>query len=161
MGYVALGSNLGDSADILLDAMERLERCSAAPLARSSLWRTTPVDCPPGSPPFVNAVVGLALRLDETPESLLEHLLSLEPLYGPRERRAVNEPRLLDLDLIAFGNEVRNTPTLILPHPRAHQRAFVLRPLNEIAPSLVLPGLTRSIRELTEQLPDSDEMEPI
>lgn len=154
--YIALGSNLGESEQILLEAMELLEGRSAAPLRRSSLWRTMPVDCPPGSPPFVNAVVGLEPLPDETPESLLEHLLSLEQRVGPRKREITNEPRLLDLDLIAFGEEVRQTSTLTLPHPRAHERAFVLKPLNEIAPTLVLPGMSLSIRELTERLERSD-----
>jgi 2-amino-4-hydroxy-6-hydroxymethyldihydropteridine diphosphokinase len=106
------------------------------------------VDCPPGSPPFWNAVVGLVPRAGETPESLLAGLQALEKEFGRQPKRVLNEPRVLDLDLIAFGNETRNSPQLTLPHPRAHQRLFVLGPLNEIAPGLVLPGQKLSVHQL-------------
>ena len=79
---VALGSNLGSSASILRQAMDRLQTFSSATLIRSSLWQTTPVDCPPGSPLFVNAVVGFTARTDQTPESLLENLHALEREFG-------------------------------------------------------------------------------
>ena len=128
--------------------MERLQEFSAQPLLKSSLWQSTPVDCPPGSPLFVNAVVGLTPREGETPESLVEKLQALEREFGRREKQIHNEPRPLDLDLIAFGGETRDTPSLILPHPRAHLRHFVLEPLNEIAPDLVLPGQAKTIRQL-------------
>ena len=98
LAIIALGSNIGDSHAILLQAMERLESLSSKPLLRSSMWRTSPVDCPPGSPPFVNAVVGLTPRGDETPESLLEKLLVLEKEFGRKPKVVVNEPRRLDLD---------------------------------------------------------------
>jgi 2-amino-4-hydroxy-6-hydroxymethyldihydropteridine diphosphokinase len=146
--FVALGSNLGNSQEILLKAIDRLEEFSAAPLLKSSLWGSTPVDCPPGSPPFVNAAVGLTVRPDETPESLLGKLQALEKEFGRRPKIIVNEPRPLDLDLIAFGNERRSTRELILPHPRAHLRRFVLEPLNEIAPQLLLVGQTQTVDEL-------------
>ena len=148
VAVVALGSNLGDSVSTLRRAMDRLQQLSAGPIRRSSFWQSTPVDCPPDSPPFVNASVSLAPRRGETPESLLEELQALEKEFGRRSKQVHNEPRPLDLDLIAFGNEVRDTPTLTLPHPRTHQRRFVLEPLNEIAPDLVLPGQSKSVREL-------------
>src|SRR5580765_2489852 len=132
LAFVALGSNVGDSEKILRDVIARLEKLSRAPLVKSSLWQTTPVDCPPGSPPFVNAVVALAPQPAETPESLLAKLLALEKEFGRRPKQVVNEPRRLDLDLIAFGREMRSLPSLTLPHPRAHLRQFVLRPLSEI-----------------------------
>ena len=150
--FIALGSNLGDSARIIREAMTRLEEFSASPILRSSLWQTTPLDCPPGSPMFVNAVAGLTSRADETPESLLAKLQSLEKEFGRRPKQVLNEPRALDLDLIAFGNETRNTSSLILPHPRAHLRRFVLQPLSEIAPEYVLPGQTKTISELLAAL---------
>jgi 2-amino-4-hydroxy-6-hydroxymethyldihydropteridine diphosphokinase len=149
---IALGSNLGDSVAILRDAMARLEEISNQPLLKSSLWQSTPVDCPPGSPPFVNAVVVLNPRSDQTPESLLGKLQALEKQFGRGPKKVLNEPRPLDLDLIAFGSEVRSTPQLTLPHPRAHLRRFVLEPLNEIAPDLLLPGQTKSIRQLLAEL---------
>lgn len=156
--FIALGSNLGDSARNVLEAMARLQDFSDSPLARSSLWQTTPVDCPPGSPPFVNAVVGLVPRSSQTPESLLAKLQSLEREFGRRPKQVLNEPRPLDLDLLVFGNEVRNTSQLTLPHPRAYQRRFVLRPLCEIAPDLVLPGQTKAVAELLAQLPEDPGM---
>lgn len=156
LAIVALGSNLGDSRLNILRGTGRLEELSDRPLLRSSLWQTTPVDCPPGSPPFVNAVVGLMPRPRETPESLLAKLQALEREFGRQPKKVLNEPRPLDLDLIAFGSETRATGKLALPHPRAHQRRFVLQPLNEIAPDLVLPGQSKAVGQLLQELP-SDE----
>lgn len=148
LAFVALGSNVGDSVALIHRALERLQSWSAGPLLASSLWRTTPVDCPPGSPPFINAVAGLQPQPGETPESLLARLLALEREFGRQPKRVLNEPRPLDLDLIAFAGETRDATGLVLPHPRAHRRRFVLAPLNEIAPDLVLPGQTQTIRHL-------------
>jgi 2-amino-4-hydroxy-6-hydroxymethyldihydropteridine diphosphokinase len=132
--------------------MQRLATWSDHPLLRSSLWRTQPVDCPPGSPAFVNAVVAFQPRLEETPESLLEKLQALEREFGRQTGPGRNLPRPLDLDLIAFGREVRSQAALTLPHPRAHLRRFVLQPLSEIAPDLVLPGQQVSVRDLLHGL---------
>ena len=154
---IALGSNLGDPSVKVLAALDALDRLSALPLRLSSLWRSTPVGCPPGSPPFVNAATALEPAADETPESLLRKLQALEKKFGRRPKKVPNEPRPLDLDLIAFGTEVRATQELTLPHPRAHKRRFVLEPLNEIAPDLVLPGQSKSVRKLLAAL-RSDEI---
>ena len=156
LSYVALGSNLGDSWQIILDATRRLQGFSDEPILRSSLWRTAPLDCPPGSPKFLNAVVGLVPRKEETPESLLKKLRELEKEFGRQPKKVLNEPRPLDLDLIAFGNQVRNSPELILPHPRAHQRRFVLQPLSELAPELILPGQTKTVSQLLAELPAAE-----
>lgn len=153
---IALGSNLGDSLQIIFDAMAKLQKYSDEPIFKSSLWQTAPVNCPPDSPKFVNAVVGLVPRKDETPESLLKKLRELESEFGRRPKIVLNEPRPLDLDLIAFGNEIRSTSDLILPHPRAHLRRFVLQPLSEIAPDLILRGQGRTVSELLAGL-SSDE----
>jgi 2-amino-4-hydroxy-6-hydroxymethyldihydropteridine diphosphokinase len=152
IAIIALGSNLGDTQQNVLGAIERLQQMSPLPLLKSSLWQTLPVDCPPGSPPFVNAVVGLTPHAEETPESLLKKLQQLEREFGRRPKKLVNEPRPLDLDLISYGNQTRATTELVLPHPRAHLRRFVLEPLSEICPSLVLPGQTKSARQLVESL---------
>jgi len=153
IAYISLGSNLGDSSAILRAAMTRLQTLSDEPLAQSSLWQTTPVDCPPGSPLFVNAVVGLRARAGESPETLLKSLQALEVEFGRRPKVVLNEPRPLDLDLLSFGAEVRNTPQLTLPHPRARLRRFVLQPWSELAPELVLPGQRLSVKELLAGLP--------
>jgi len=153
LAIVALGSNLGDSPAIVREAMDRLAVLSSQPLLRSSLWRSEPVDCPPGSPEFMNAVVGLVPRPGETPETMLDKLQELEREFGRQPKRVPNESRPLDLDLIAFGAEQRSTERLTLPHPRAHLRSFVLKPLAEIAPDLILPGHTVTVAELLRQLP--------
>jgi 2-amino-4-hydroxy-6-hydroxymethyldihydropteridine diphosphokinase len=152
MAFVAIGSNLGDSGEIVRRAFDRLQILSDAPLLRSSLWQTTPVDCPPGSPPFVNAVTGFRPRASETPQSLLRQIQIMEAEFGPRPRKIPNEPRRLDLDLIAFGARAVRRPELSLPHPRAHLRRFVLQPLAEIAPDFVLPGQAGSAAELLRGL---------
>ena len=149
---VALGSNLGDSARVIRAAMDELDRFTAMPCRRSSLWKSSPVDCPPGSPPFVNAAVAFEPAVDETPETLLARLQAIEKKSGRRKKKVLNEPRPLDLDLIAFGSEVRANRRLILPHPRAHLRRFVLAPLKEIAPEFILPGQSKTIRRLLSEL---------
>lgn len=154
---VALGSNLGDSPGILREAMTRLRSSAQSDFVASSLWQSTPVDCPPGSPKFLNAVVAFVPRPDETPETLLDTLQAMEKEFGRRPKAVLNEPRPLDLDLIAFGSEMRSIPRLTLPHPRAHLRRFVLEPLNEIAPERILPGLSKPVRELLADL-RSDEV---
>jgi 2-amino-4-hydroxy-6-hydroxymethyldihydropteridine diphosphokinase len=161
LAIVALGSNLGDSQAILRDAMARLEKFSDGPVLKSSLWKTLPVDCPPGSPLFINAMVALIPNKDEAPETLLQKLHALEKEFGRASRKIINEPRPLDLDLIAFGDEVRSTDALTLPHPRAHERMFVLQPLSEIAPDLVLPGQTQTVAQLLASLRDDESCEKI
>ncbi|MCX6902146.1 MAG: 2-amino-4-hydroxy-6-hydroxymethyldihydropteridine diphosphokinase, partial [Verrucomicrobia bacterium] len=119
LAVVALGSNLGDSPRIISAALERLKAFSDQPLLQSSLWQTTPVDCPSGSPLFVNAVAGLVPLAGETPETFLAKLQALEKEFGRPPKVVQNEPRLLDLDLIIFGSETRAALPLLLPHPRA------------------------------------------
>jgi 2-amino-4-hydroxy-6-hydroxymethyldihydropteridine diphosphokinase len=153
---IALGSNLGDSKQILHQALVRLSEMSRFQLLSSGVYKSEPVDCPPGSPPFLNAVTALVPAEGETPESLLSTLQRLEEEFGRPPKKVMNEPRPLDLDLIAFGQERRNTSLLKLPHPRAHRRSFVLLPLSEIAPDLVLPGQTSTAMELLGSLPRQD-----
>ena len=128
------------------------------PLLRSSLWQTSPVDCPPGSPPFINAVAGLEPRPGDTPAALLRKLQELEKWFGRQAKKIINEPRLLDLDLIAFGSRTINSVELTLPHPRAHLRRFVLQPLSEIAPDFVLPGQRKTVRQLLRGLKTGEEL---
>jgi 2-amino-4-hydroxy-6-hydroxymethyldihydropteridine diphosphokinase len=155
LAYIALGSNLGDSARLVKQAMDRLASLSDHALLKSSLRKTTPVDCPPGSPPFINAVVGLIPRQNESPESLLDQLQAIEREFGRQPKKILNEPRPLDLDLIAWGNRTMSTARLTLPHPRAHLRSFVLEPLSEIAPDFILPGQSKSVGQLLSERPNA------
>jgi 2-amino-4-hydroxy-6-hydroxymethyldihydropteridine diphosphokinase len=127
----------------------------------SALWHTAPVDCPPGSPPFLNAVLLLVPRAGETPETLLAALQQMEKDFGRRPKQQLNEARPLDLDLVAFGTESRASPQFVLPHPRAHLRRFVLQPLAELEPGLVLPGQTRTVSELLADLPPDPGMKRV
>lgn len=134
--YIGLGANLGDARLTLEAACEALSRLPHTRwIARSSWWRSAPVDAE--GPDFLNAVAVLDTQL--APLALLHELQGIEQAHG-RERPYVNAPRTLDLDLLLCGDEVCDTPVLTLPHPRLHERAFVLRPLAEVAPSLALPG---------------------
>lgn len=155
---VAIGSNMGRSREAVQAAITHAKFATDHPIKCSSIWETTPVDCPPGSPNFLNAVVAFIPQKGETPESLLKKMQDLEKVIGRKPKKVLNEPRPLDLDLIAFGNEVRNTPELILPHPRAHLRRFVLQPLSEILPELILPGQTKTVAQLLAELPPDDSM---
>lgn len=135
--YIGIGANLGDARANVLDAVERLRRLPGAQLeAVSSLYRTAPVDS--SGDDYVNAVARLGTALPA--QQLLEALFEIEQAHG-RERPYRNAPRTLDLDLLLYGDQQIATPSLAVPHPRMHQRAFVLMPLLEIAPDIVLPGL--------------------
>jgi 2-amino-4-hydroxy-6-hydroxymethyldihydropteridine diphosphokinase len=161
MAFIALGSNLGDSLHTVRRALERLESLSNKPLLQSSLWKTAPVDCPPGSPTFINAVAGLSPIAEETPQTLLTKLQALEKEFGRASKKVLNEPRPLDLDLIAFGERTLSSPKLVLPHPRAHLRRFVLQPLSEIAPDFILPGQSRTVAELLNELKETQKLKRI
>jgi 2-amino-4-hydroxy-6-hydroxymethyldihydropteridine diphosphokinase len=161
LAFIALGSNLGDSQQNVLRAIVRLKTFSDEPLLVSSLWQTEPVDCPAGSPRFINAVIGLIPYDEETPESLLLKLQALEKELGRGPKQILNEPRPLDLDLIAFGREMRATKELTLPHPRAHHRRFVLQPLSEIAPDFVLPGQSETVAQILAALPPDPSMKKV
>jgi 2-amino-4-hydroxy-6-hydroxymethyldihydropteridine diphosphokinase len=135
--YVGLGANLGDAAgqvEAALVALAAEPGCRLA--ARSALYRSAPVDA--AGPDFINAVAALDTTLD--PHPLLARLQAIEQRFG-RERPYPNAPRTLDLDLLLHGQEQLASPTLTLPHPRLHQRAFVLMPLAELVPDLHIPGL--------------------
>lgn len=135
--YIALGANLGDPLATLNEALAALDAVIGVRVAaRSSLYRTAPVGFD-GQPDFINAVAAVATTL--APEVLLATLLGIENDFG-RIRREKDGPRSLDLDLLLYGDRVMASPTLTLPHPRLHLRAFVLVPLAEIAPDLKLPG---------------------
>ena len=156
MVLIGLGSNRGDSPHIVETAMMRLAVFSQGEVLRSSLWRTSPVDCPPGSDDFINAAAAFDARPGLTPEALLASLKSLERDFGRGRALVRNAPRELDLDLLLFDEEMRQTPDFVLPHPRAVNRRFVLAPAAEVLPDVRWPGETRTIRELLADL-QSDE----
>jgi 2-amino-4-hydroxy-6-hydroxymethyldihydropteridine diphosphokinase len=149
---VAFGANLGNPEQQVREGMDRVESTFNVPLRRSSLYVSEPVDCPPGSPPFVNAGAAFPAPPGFTPESLLLELQRLEREFGRRPKVVLNEARPLDLDLIAWGNETRDTLFLKLPHPRAHLRRFVIEPLAEVLPDFVMPGSDFSLRQWLAEL---------
>lgn len=148
---VALGSNQGDSPALIRAAMDRIEQLAGRPVQRSSLWHSTPVDCPPGSPGFLNAALAFSVPAEIAPELWLGWTQALEREFGRTPKRVLNEPRPLDVDLIAWGGEVRDSAELVLPHPRAGGRRFVLAPLAELVPEFRLPGQAHTVAELLEQ----------
>ncbi|GHT99184.1 2-amino-4-hydroxy-6-hydroxymethyldihydropteridine pyrophosphokinase [Betaproteobacteria bacterium] len=137
--YVAFGANLGDPFSAFTAARAAL---AALPhtqvVAHSSCYRSAPVGVPGEQPDYLNAVIALDTAL--APPALLDALLAIET-RGGRTRETTLAPRTIDLDLLLHGDAILNTPTLTLPHPRLHLRAFVLRPLAELAPQLVVPGI--------------------
>lgn len=149
IAFVAIGGNLGDARATVLRAMDDLASLPRTRvLVRSSLYRSAPVDAT--GPDFINAVVAVDTAL--APHDLLGALQRLE-LDAGRERPYRNAPRTLDLDLLLHGDEVLDTPTLTLPHPRMAQRAFVLLPLAEIAPERVAPtALAQVVDQPIERL---------
>lgn len=151
---IALGSNLGDSQAELAAGFAFLQSLALdRQIRQSSTIETEPVDCPPGSPPFLNAVVEIKVDPQMLPPAgLLQRLQRFEAERGRPHKRERNAPRPLDLDLIYYGDFVMRTPELILPHPRAVSRYFVLRPLAYIRPDWILPGQTRTVTELLQGL---------
>jgi len=149
--FVALGTNLGDRSHNLDLAVERLgESDGIEVVARSRTYETDPLG-PPGQAPYLNAVVELRTRLG--PRALLERLLALESLAG-RERDPAQErwgPRVLDLDLLLYDESCLDDPDLTIPHPRLHERGFVLEPLCDLAPELRHPRLGERIGDLARK----------
>ena len=154
--YIALGANLGDRAARLAWARERLSQLG--PLVASPVYETAPVGragtAPPPQPDYLNQVVRLWTALP--PEPLLDALLALEAEAGRvRDPQQQDAARTLDLDILLFGPDgsgVYNVPRLRIPHPRMHQRAFVLRPLLDLAPALQHPTLGCSLQGLLDAL---------
>ncbi len=152
---IALGANLGERHANLAAGFRFLDRLDLRGRAlRSGLLETDPVDCAPGDPLFLNAVA--EIQYAGEPEELLQRLQEFERELGraPVGDRPVNAPRPLDLDILYVDELVINTPRLIVPHPRMTERRFVLEPLAQIRPELVLPGETKTVAELLAKLPE-------
>lgn len=152
---VALGSNLGDRLDNLRAARQQI--CDlpgiAPPILASAIYETDPVDCEPGAPKFLNAV--LEFGYDGDPRDLLKELKIVEGALGRPREHARNLSRRIDIDLLYIGDRKINDSELELPHPRMHLRKFVLQPLADIRPELILPRQAKTVRELLAQLDDS------
>ncbi len=148
--YIGIGSNLDDpvaQVQCAFQALSDLPACTG--VVRSPLYRTAPVGGPPDQPDYINAVAALDTRL--MPEELLQALQALEAAQG-RVRTVRWGARTVDLDVLLYGQMIRNDPWLTLPHPRLHQRTFVLQPLHDIAPLLTIPG-RGTLMELLKSCP--------
>jgi 2-amino-4-hydroxy-6-hydroxymethyldihydropteridine diphosphokinase len=150
---IALGSNLGDRIAHLRaarTALASLHQGSGAPLL-SPVYETEPVDCEPGTAPYLNAVMEIESDLD--PAALLHRLQQIERSMGRPSEHLRNAPRTLDLDLLYAGEMTLQSAELTLPHPRIATRRFVLQPLADLHPDLILPGTDRPVASFLSALP--------
>ena len=146
----SLGSNVGDRLATLESACDLLSQ-EFGNLRLSQLYETEPVGCPEGSPPYLNACV--EVRTDIPPHEVLAICNKIEAELGRVRTGEYGAPRTCDIDIIYYGELELSTTTLTLPHPRAHEREFVLRPLSDLDAMLVLPGQQLSVAQLLENLP--------
>lgn len=153
---IALGTNLGDRLAHLRAARDRLVSRSPDPasLLQAPIYQAAPVDCPDGSPDFYNTVI--ELEIDLSPLELLHQTRVIERQLGRSAGAPRNAPRVIDVDLLYLGMERLDSELLTLPHPRLGQRRFVLQPLADIRPSLVLPGHPGTIAERLRELDSSE-----
>jgi 3-oxoacyl-[acyl-carrier protein] reductase len=150
IAYIALGSNLGDRSDFVERALTALRQSEGVQVTRvSPVYETRPVGGPPGQGAYLNAVA--ELRTERSAHDLLDILLAIEQQLG-RVRQERDGPRTIDLDLLLYGDLVLADERLIVPHPRLHERLFVLQPLAQIAPGLVHPVLKCSVADLLAEL---------
>ncbi len=155
---IALGSNLGDRLGNLRAARQRTGELADVqpPILSSATYETEPIGCEPGAANFLNAVVEFDYEGD--PMQLLEQLVRIEESLGRKRRHPKNVSRTIDIDLLYCGDRQIDNEGLRLPHPRMHLRRFVLQPLVDIRPDLILPKQTKSVAELLAELEQSDDV---
>ncbi len=153
---IALGSNLGDRLQHLRQAVAMLQELAVPgeEFLTTLVYRTEPMHCPEGSPDFYNTVV--EMEFARTAPELLAATRRIESAMGRVRGDERNAPRIIDLDLLYFGDEQWATEDLELPHPRIGDRRFVLQPLADIRPDLVLPGEFETVAEMLAELPFDD-----
>lgn len=156
--YIGLGSNLGDRAGNLLRGIGGMLDAGLEVSRLSQIYETEPMETFP-QPTFLNMVAELGGNALPRPEEVMARLLQVEQSLG-RTRDLAKGPRTIDLDLLLYRDETRDTQLLTLPHPRFHRRRFVLVPLAELAPLLVHPTLNRTMSELLEEVDDVSEVRP-
>ena len=155
---IALGSNLGDRLENLRAARQRTGDLADVqpPILSSATYETEPIGCEPGAANFLNAVVEFDYEGD--PMQLLEQLVRIEESLGRKRDHPKNVSRTIDIDLLYCGDRQIDNEGLRLPHPRTHLRRFVLQPLADIRPDLILPKQTKSVAELLAELEQSDDV---
>jgi 2-amino-4-hydroxy-6-hydroxymethyldihydropteridine diphosphokinase len=155
---VALGSNLGDRLGTLRAARRAILDLSNVkpPILSSAIYETDPVDCEPGATKFLNAVI--EFDYDRDPASLLKELIRIEEALGRKRDHPKNVSRTIDIDMLYYDQHIIEDERLQLPHPRMHLRKFVLQPLADIRPNLILPGQKKTTSELLAELKESGEV---
>jgi 2-amino-4-hydroxy-6-hydroxymethyldihydropteridine diphosphokinase len=155
---IALGSNLGDRLGNLRAARQRTGDLADVqpPILSSATYETEPIGCEPGAANFLNAVVEFDYEGD--PMQLLEQLVRIEESLGRKRDHPKNVSRTIDIDLLYCGDRQIDNEGLRLPHPRMHLRRFVLQPLADICPDLILPKQTKSVADLLAELKETDDV---
>jgi 2-amino-4-hydroxy-6-hydroxymethyldihydropteridine diphosphokinase len=155
---VALGSNLGDRLGTLRAARKAILGLTNVkpPILSSAIYETDPVDCEPGASKFFNAVIEFEYK--GGPASLLQQLIRIERTLGRQRDHPKNVSRTIDIDLLYCADRNIEDERLQLPHRRLHLRKFVLQPLTDIQPELILPGQTQTVRQFLEELKESGEV---
>jgi len=160
---IALGSNLGDRMANLRAARDLLAGISTGPVLEASVYQTAPIGCPEGSPDFLNTVI--EIDFGGEPLELLALTQSFQKKLGRIDSPIRNAPRVIDIDILYLGDTVFSNESLELPHPRITQRRFVLQPLAEIRPDLILPGddlrIVRHLENQSDGVPFRPNQEPL
>jgi 2-amino-4-hydroxy-6-hydroxymethyldihydropteridine diphosphokinase len=151
---IGIGSNVGDRLVHIRAAFQWLNHVSSQPIRSSFIYESLPVGCPPGSPPFLNAACEITYQGD-----LMDLLAKMKEFEKDRGRVASpirNSPRTLDLDMLYADNLVISTPDLVLPHPKMFERRFVMQPLADVNPALILPGTQKTVAQIVESLSEEN-----